>query len=214
MALNPNSFDESSPAFLALIRDRNPQKLGEGISAFAGEAYLELRAHPKVFPWGSFSQDDAIQEVILHFISSNCAKLKRYRDEGKPFRSWFNVVATRKIYDLIRQNKAEQERNLDFAAANPDFNWVEEVPSKDLGGNFENWDVLLWRKIEECVKKLTAKCKALILLAAGESDFERRKIMMGCPEKTNKQMSDDLRFCRKRLRACLENEGIDISEYL
>ena len=186
--------------------------MSEATRDFALFAYRLLTAYPPKILRDQSPQEreDWIQDIILHFTEDDCRVLREYRNTGHPFAAWFITVVNHKAYDFYRRMARQRGSltSLDVQSHPPAAAPVADNPEakSELGEIIE--------KVRGCLGKMTRKCQLLLKAAAEEYNPREMVTLLGEGERSNKQMSDDLRACRKRLRALLDEEGVDMRRYL
>jgi len=196
------------PAFLdAIERDMVRAKRD-----FAVFAYKLLQSYPPRILQGQTKEEreDWIQEIILHFTSDDCRVLREYRNTGHPFAAWFITVANHKAYDFCRKTGAYREKTTSLDdkpdyLSHPDASDSADVRS-ELG------EVI--GKVLACIKQMSRKCQILLQAAAEEYNPREMLALLGDDAGSNKQAADDLRACRKRLKALLTEKGVELDRYL
>jgi DNA-directed RNA polymerase specialized sigma24 family protein len=202
MSVEPSAADplESPwPPFLDHLDD-DPEGAR---AAFCDFAYRLLQVCPPRF-FASIPPDDradAIQEILIHCLRDGCRVLRRYQSQGRPFAAWFLAVAANKARDIVLPGMRVRKLALD------------EVPETALPnpGPSEG-DPLLRRKLSECLAGMGEKCRALLtLFADGLKPAEIAEVaagLLGYEEYSNRQASDDLRYCKDRLAKALAAAGV------
>jgi RNA polymerase sigma factor (sigma-70 family) len=192
-------LDDPSPAFLDLL-DSDPEKAK---AAFCDFAYRLLRVcRPRYFALLPVDQhEDAIQEILLHCIQNDCHVLRCYRPEGRAFAAWFMTVASNKARDIWRARKADRERPID------------EVPEISLRNpDPPPGDPLLEKRLLDCLNGMGEKCRVLLTLFLEEfKPAEMAEVaaqLLKLEHFTNRQASDDLRYCKSRLAEAMVAAGI------
>jgi RNA polymerase sigma factor (sigma-70 family) len=185
------------------------------IKEFADFAYRTLRFAPPRVLRGLKDQerDDAIQSIILHFIDNNCSILKRYQNTGSPFVAWFVTVAGNRAYDLLRRNASRPESaevSMDVEVGEG-HSLMEQIGDPSPGPESITVQRRLLDSVRHCLGQLSRKCQILLMAAAEEYDPIEMMRLSGLSGMSNKQISDDLRACRKRLKLLLEESGLDLA---
>jgi RNA polymerase sigma factor (sigma-70 family) len=146
-------------------------------------------------------REDLTHNFVLHCVKDNFRVLHKYRDEGKPFGCWLHIVAQNFFLDMLREQPIDDDPNLverlteDITAVNPE----EELP---------------WRELLDSVKKalpnLDRCCRLLLVLAAREFTPKEMVHVLRLRRDQNKKVSDDLRYCRQKLKRMLADDGADL----
>ncbi len=193
---------ETSPGFL-LFLDGNPSRAFEGFYLFAKRM---LSSVPPRILWQvpEERREDVVHEVILHCCQDDFRVLRKYRDRGKPFAAWFSFVARNRITDMIRKEMKEKGAvSLDVeqgvGAIIPDN---KPLPDHIIGSRN------LLSIVSECIGEMGESCRLLLMGAADGLKPRELARLMGWPRDWNKKASDDLRECRKKLKARLTGRGL------
>jgi hypothetical protein len=188
-------LDDPFPSFLARLNSESDRARAE----FGAFAYRLLAIRPpRVFGMvGSDRRDDLIQDVLLHCLRDDCRVLRTYRDHGRPFAAWLLCVAANVA--LSRASKYSL----------PPY----EEPAEVAVAPRER-DPLLVDMIEKSLGSMGQKCQFLLrLLADGFKPTEMvepARLFLGMLEYSNKQVSDDLRYCKSVLRNLIMDAGVDV----
>lgn len=199
-------LEQRWPSFLDELESNASQAARE----FVDYAYRTLTVRPPrvLRDLTSEERDDVIQEIIIHFIQDDCRVLKSYRNTGHPFTSWFLTVASNRAWDYFRKGTARAGQTISGDSAEGE----EGILGLQATSTPSPEDVTAQRRALDAVRRLLGrlgrKCQILLRAAAEEYTPQEMLVLTGLNEKTNKQVSDDLRACRKRLLALLEAEGI------
>jgi len=189
-------LDSPWPPFLDRLDDE------KGRAAFCEFAYRMLQVSPPRF-FARIQPDrrqDVIQEVLLHCLRDGCRVLRRYRPQGKPFAAWFITVASNKAKDLVLSS-LRREEPID------DVNPIE-LPNPGPSRS----DPLLRERLLRCLNAMGEKCRTLLTLLL--DDLKPAEVavsaaqLLGYEDYSNRQASDDLRYCRGRLAKLLEAAGV------
>lgn len=196
------------PSFLdALERD-----VARGTREFAAFAYKLLQSRPPRILQAQTTEEreDWIQEIIMHFTRDDCRVLREYRNTGYPFAAWFITVVNHKAYDFYRQNSTYRERTTSIDDGSGGHVQPDLADPADKRVEFSE----IIGKVSACIGKMSRKCQILLKAAAEEYNPREMLTLLGQDAGTNKQAADDLRACRKRLRALLRDEGVELGRYL
>jgi len=199
---------QSWPSFL----DTLEQDITRGKHEFAIFAYKLLQTRtPKILRSQTDEErEDWIQEIIVHFTDDDCRILREYRNTGHPFAAWFITVVNHKAYDFYRKFSSYRERTTSIDDK------PEGVGQPDLSDPADRRTELseIIGKVATCIRKMSRKCQILLQAAAEEFNPREMLTLLGKDAGTNKQAADDLRACRKRLKALLMDEGVELGRYL
>ncbi len=197
--------DPSWPDFLNELQT----DLDAAMAGFYSYAIQQLRCEtPKPLRYiPAHLQCDAVSDFIVHCFKDDLCVLKRYVNKGRTFAGWLHLVATNFFISWIRRN------------LNPRYSFVEFDPENSTGRRtsgldeqFELSDLL--EKISRIIGRLGEKCRLLLKLAAEEFEIKEIVTLMRYPKVANVKISNDLRYCRKKLVAELGKEGVLLAEYL
>lgn len=157
-------------------------------------------------------QEDVKQEVFLHCIQEDCRVLRQYVNRGKPFAAWLYTVARNVCVDHIRKKKPRKEEvsihegsngtGLENILANPADVLKRQVIARYIP------------IVKKMIERLDEHCRILLEMAADEFTPKEMALVLGLPASQNKKISDDLRYCREKLRKRLAEAGIDIGSIL
>ena len=68
--------------------------------------------------------------------------------------------------------------------------------------------------MKKIISRLDEKCRLLLEMAADELSIKEMVRLLRLSPDQNKKVSDDLRYCRKKLKKLLGEGGIDIEAIL
>ncbi len=201
---------QATPSFIACL-EQNPARAFREFYAFAWKL---LRAFPPPAMRG-FSvddRDDLIAEVILHCVKNDMRVLRSYRDMGHAFASWLLVVAQYKALDLLRSQSSPWRPSLRLE---PDGTGSAPPPVHARGARPD--ELAISRRNFELVMRIVREMAPedqILLLASAEGYPPRDLVrLLGRPAEQAKKVSDDLRYCRKRLKRLLKTKaGLDWRE--
>ena len=146
-------------------------------------------------------RQDFYHRLFLHFCENGYARLRKYRDRGKPFSAWLLRAAWNLAITEYRRQKPEQ--------------LVDDVsPIADDNPQIEaHTDVLRDEGIRECLSRLSDSCQTLIKgWAVDGMSLDDLRVLMGLPpgEKSVKRAWDEIhRKCKVQLVRCLKDRGIE-----
>ncbi len=205
MADQDRPLAETSPGFLGLL-DADPERAWSAFYTAATRLLLDPRSMPgalRRFPVSE--RHELVHGFLCHCCWNSFRVLRRYTDSGHPFASWLRVVANHWLADRWREPARSRTDSLEDDAR----------PVVRTGSNpdHEATRNLLWEKVWLCVDRLGARCR--ILLHGSIEDLLKPQdlaLLVGLPPEKNKEVSDMLRHCRRRLRQALSDEGIGAAE--
>lgn len=189
-------LDQTWPTFLDGI-DSHPEEAFAGLHEFCWR--LLLSRPPRVF--GDLSTDDRhdlTADLVARLAADDFARLRTYRDRGLPFAGWVSRIATNMALDLFRKRK--------LAAA------LEPDPPPAVAHAAETLDrSRLLEAVREALRRIRRKCRLLLEAAADGYKPKEIALLLGYPPGAGKQVSDDLRSCRRTLKRMLEEGGHDLT---
>lgn len=194
---SPHPLDDPHPRFLDLL-GTNPERALEDFATFA---YRLFQAQvPRVMrALDPEARKEVIQEVLLH-CASRPEVLRAYIPRpGVPFAAWLLAVASNRAISWLRSNGRPA---LGIAV---DPAQLDRVPSHERDASWRTDLALL------CVREQTDKCQLLLemfLLGYHAQEIaECAPSLMDLPDYSNRQASDDLRYCKRCVRQCLGRKG-------
>jgi DNA-directed RNA polymerase specialized sigma24 family protein len=209
---SPHSQDhplrQTWPAFLDVLE----KDIAQAKHEFAVFAYRLLQSRPPRILQSQTTEEreDWIQEIILHFTDDDCRVLREYRNTGHPFAAWFITVVNHKAYDFYRKAGTYRDRTASTDDKPDDIGHPDPSDPADIRAEFGEIIV----RVTACIRKMSRKCQILLQAAAEEYNPREMLTLLGADAGTNKQAADDLRACRKRLKALLAEDGIELNRYL
>lgn len=206
-----NEKDQCWPPFLNLL-DSSPEEAARQFFLYV--ARLLRVSPPRVMrSLTEDDRDDVIQIIAIHCIKGNFKVLREYTDQGKPFAAWFYPIARFRIIDYIRN----RGRKLVTISVDPSRDGETEGLRPTTGnpgpGNFgEMRDTL--DIVRTCMTKLDQYCQLLLRMAGDELRPKEMVRLFRWPATRAKKVSDDLRYCRTKLKNLIQSQGVDIAECL
>ena len=203
--------DLSWPDFLDLL-DSEPQR---AFDQFYRYAYRELTDMPPR-PMRALSienQQDLLEDIILHCVNNDFRILRQYRNVGKSFACWLYKIAHNKAlkYLIILKKKwpapPEPENPGDKDLIEKLTYHIENQQEK----RYEFKEIL--SKVRESIKKIDNRCRLLLEMASDEYTPREMVMVLGLPKDKNVKVSNDLRYCRKKLEDLLYVRGVIIEDY-
>ncbi len=184
------------PGFLDLL-DSEPGKALDEFYRLASGTIARVPPRP-VRGLAKQAFEDFFHDFVLACCKGRFRKLKQYRDRGRPFAGWLYVVAHNFALDWLAR--------LDQPMENTNFAETAGVSGNGLAHLVQN--------VQQAISTLSEKCRLLLKLAAEEYTPKEMTLAMGWPEDQNAKASNDLRYCRRKLRQILADSGVDIEEEL
>lgn len=203
--------EESWPAFLNML-DSDPKAAFAAFYRLA-VATLSLTSPRPMRGLCKEDRQDFIHEVVFHCVRDDFRVLRRYVDAGKPFRVWLYSIAHNKCLDYLRC--AGGKARVVSIHENPDRKGLENVladPSAGPDKRVEGADLIA--AIRRAIAQIGERCRMLLEMAADEFTPKEMVTVLRLPPDQNKKISDDLRYCRERLKKLLAEAGIDISSLM
>jgi RNA polymerase sigma factor (sigma-70 family) len=206
------------PPFLDLL-DSDPPRAQELIARTV-YAYLETHALRLLRPLGD-RRHDAIQVVVLHLLNGDFRVLRKYKNEGRPFGTWFSRVVGNRLRDFVRHEPPDCvpiDGAVGREGSSPAVTLIAPNPGPDKMAE----DRILLEQVATCFNALEAECRYVLMSRAeGRSGMEIAKILWPpWPEDTDERMRlakaalEKGRSCRKALLRCLVKRGIRLEEAL
>lgn len=204
-------LEQSWPDFLEYLQS----DWRKAADQFAGFAYKVLQSQPPAIlkTLNDDLRKEIIQLTVIHFIDNECRILKNYTDQGKPFKSWFYQVAYRKALDIVREKVRTDPRYVSRPKdSEEDFNIFDvlEDTTSQADADLRGGEIL--EIIAGALRTLKTKCQLLILGAASGFQAKQLAVLLGLGQKGNVTAANDLRYCRKQMKALLAKEGINLKE--
>lgn len=195
-ALPAHPLEQRRPGFLTLI-DTDPDRAWTEFHQFA---WKQLRAYPpRIFQdLDPATRDDLIAEIVLDCRRDDFHMLRGYRDEGVPFAAWLGRVARNRALSHRRREGTSDRVMLE--GSHPSG----EPPPDDAVHYRRSLDV-----VRDFIQRLNDKCRHLLSAAAAGFKPAEIAAQLGVAARDGKQVSDDLRWCRRGLRRLLREGGFD-----
>ncbi len=201
----PEIDDPSWPRFLNDLY-RDPQAAMSGFYEIASRQLRHETPRPlRYIP--AAMQGDAISDFFLHCFRDDLRVLKLYVNKGRAYAGWLHLVATNYFLDWIRRNLNPRYSFTEFEEAG------EGIPRARVQSNSQENRELLER-VQQAIGKLGENCRLLLELAAEEFEIKEIVTILRYPKEANIKVSNDLRYCRKKLIFELQKLGISLAEYL
>ncbi len=194
------------PEFLGLL-ESDPPKAAEMFYTYAFQ--LLSVCPPRIMRMIEPSEkDDLIQEIAIHCIANDLRVLKTYRRQSVPFEAWFYMVARNKILDHLKM----KGRRVQFADPPIDDRDDSGQPGKQQKQEPEMKDML--NSVETALEDMDRKCRLLLKLAAREFKPSEMARILRLPAEEAKKLSNDLGYCRRKLRDLLASGGMNMDGIL
>jgi len=195
-AVSTTDNRDSWPEFLNLL-ESDPKGALDGFYRLACNSIGSVPPRPVR---GLSKQD--FEDFFHDFVGVCCEKrfrkLRKYANRGRPFAGWLYVVAHNYALDWIAKTGRPREVPGDYESeVNPDTGLSTLVDT-----------------VREAMRTLSEKCRLLLKLAAEEYTPKEMALAMGWSASDNAKASDDLRFCRRKLREVLTQSGVDVDAEL
>jgi len=151
-------------------------------------------------------QADVQREIVLHCIDDNFRVLRQFRETGSNFDAWFCTVCMNKTKDFVKRETRYQQILADELRPTGD-------PESSTPAGLERPDEIaaarrLIAQVNQCIEVLDRHCRLLIRMSGEE--FKPLEIVrvLRWPASKAKKVSDDLRYCKERLRKLLAERGV------
>lgn len=197
-------YSESVPKFLRLL-DSNPVQAWVGLHEFT---WSTLTTHPPAAFRGLArdEREDVIADLVERLRDDGFAKLRKYRNIGRPFANWLVTVAERFTRSRLRSRRAAERRDRAVQERAGYVPGGEAVsPAVSLSESVEAREVL--EHVRTCMAELDPADRVLLQAAADGYKPRELTVLLGA-SLSNKQVSDRLRYLRRRLRAELASRGV------
>lgn len=203
-------MNDSWPDFLDRL-DQDPDGAFADFYALTCQSLQSVPPRPlKAVPKDEWL--DRIHEVVYHCCRDSFAALRRYKDRGKPFVAWLHVVAHNRIYSVVNPQLDKPQ----IAPLSEDSGKHRAESAILRGGGSPELRAQL-AQLQEAVRKALGgvgdKCRTLLKMAADEWTPQEMASVLRQPPATSKKISDDLRYCRRRLRDMLYESGVDVEDF-
>ncbi len=200
-------LQEPWPSFLNYL-DADPMRAGREFCEFALKFFTAI--NPRfLHSFNSSERSDAKQEICLHCISDDFRVLRQYRLINRGFGSWFYVIAHNKAMDLLRKS-GRTVKVLESSSKSAGQSAATTEPALNPHGALVSMDRL--RVVVSVIRKMDEYCQLLLRMGADElTPIEMTRILRWRLDKA-KKISDDLRYCREKLRGLLRQVGVDLAK--
>lgn len=197
------TLDHRRPAFLdRLETDRNA-----AFEEFFRYAWRLLSACPPapLLRLSTERREDIIADVILHCVRDEFRVLRTYREGSFP--GWLLMIARNRAVDEIRRDS--RRREVPLPPDEPGESPVASIPSREPSASARSeWSECL-ALVRDCLARMSKKCQILLWGTAQGLRPRELERFLGISPGSNKKTSDDLRYCRRRLKDLLAAEGFE-----
>ena len=203
--------DKTWPSFLSRL-DSDPESAFEDFYRLAWRILEEVPPRP-MRGLAEGDREDVFHETIYHCVRNNFRILRRYVDRGRPFAAWLYTIAHHKCIDFLRVGRV-QSGSVSFDQ-DPDGKGLEKIlsnPADDPVKRVELAEVL--GIVKSALAELGDYCRLLLEMASDELTPREMVLVLRVPRDQNKKVSDDLRYCREKLKKRLAEIGLDISSFI
>ena len=150
-------------------------------------------------------QRDLQRDIILHFIADNFRVLRQFRQTGANFDAWFCTVCLNQMKDFLKKRNRYRQvvfDDPDGAAQLAAHDRTQQNPEEATHRR------RLVAEVSRGIGLLDRYCRLLIRL--GGEEFKPREIVrvLRWPQEKAKKVSDDLAYCKEKLRKLLAERGI------
>ncbi|MCX5753166.1 MAG: sigma-70 family RNA polymerase sigma factor [Candidatus Krumholzibacteria bacterium] len=201
--------DFSWPPFLKLL-DSDPAAAFDGFYRFAVKSLTDMP--PRLMRTMNRDDfEDLLHEIIYHCVKDNYRVLRQYVAKGHSFAAWLYTVAHNKCLDIQRKPM------IDCEPIDRDKNGkslANVLADKKSRGEDRAELVEILEATKRAMAQMDERCRLLLALAAEEYKPEEMVLVLRMPPGQNKKVSDDLRYCREKLKKLLTQAGIDIRALL
>ena len=212
--MTPRDIDPQSawPDFLDEL-DTHPQRAAEAFYRFTFR--LIQVAPPRVLnQLDQGDRDDLVQDVVVYCIRDDFRVLRTYKDVGKPFAAWLFFMIRNRVLDRLK-SRSRKDRTIvrDRSESSPEGleRSDAEVPRGADSSDRASFTEVLG-VVRRLMQSLDEHCRLLLRMAGDELTPREMTRLLGWPPERSKKVSDDLRYCRKKLFSLLAEKGIDPQE--
>jgi RNA polymerase sigma factor (sigma-70 family) len=151
-------------------------------------------------------KESLISDIIYHCVRDDFAVLRKYDDLGYPFEAWLYKIAHRIVLDWLKRKKREKELSRSSDDKDPNDCSIELA---DHHGHSQPLLEMV-RQVKALIPLLGKNCQLLLKLAAEEYTPKEMALVLQLSSDQNKKVSDDLRYCRQRLKNLMWERGFDL----
>ena len=200
-------LDEPRPSFLDEL-DSDREAAAREFYDFATRL---LRSNP---PWplttlSHDSKQDFIQEFIIYCTEDNFARLRKYKNEGKPFARWLYVTSHNFCLNFLKKGKVAPRLQAEYREY-----YRARATRSNLDPDERAFLVRLIEAVQECISMLDARCQELLMYASDGLKPSEISSAINRPDMCAKKVSDHLGYCRKQLVELLFRRGINIEDWI
>lgn len=194
---------EGWPKFLDLL-DTDRQTAWEQFYVYGRSLFLKFPPSC-LLSLDRDEQQEVMDRILEHCRNDDFRVLRTYRNTGRRFSGWLYSIAFNYAIDYLR---AKARRRRIEAGLNHDPAPPESPDTQQADRPIRLREV--YRLAREAMRKLDRRCQLLLSLAADELTPKEMLPFLQEAGTNNVKVSNDLRYCRKKLRDLLSVQGCDI----
>jgi len=202
----------SNPEFLSLL-SCDPNRAFAEFYVFAKKV-LQTAPPPVLGAFPAADQEFEINGVIYFCVENDFQILRKYTDQGNSFASWFYRVAYRWLLSRLRRRNNINDKLIPLETDSEGLNLESVLPDPKHGADTQLEFNNLRAIVQEAIAQMDDDCQNLLGMAAKQMKPKEMAQIRKCPGETNKSISDNLRYCRKKLERILLASGLNIHELL
>jgi RNA polymerase sigma factor (sigma-70 family) len=203
----------TSPDFMGYL-DTDPDLAMEHIGRLLyallfGQPNRRLRSIPEE------KRRDAAHYVYICFVQNEFRVMRRYVDQGVPFRHWFAVAVNNHLANYIKKESRYDKYYVPIDPSPEEGDRSRERPDE---GDLPPDEALIHKeelkRVEQCLETLPPECRYVLLARGrGYSGEEIAQQLWTWPEDSKerkrlaKKVLDDAREYRRMLVTCLQRRG-------
>ncbi len=188
------------PSFMDWL-DANPEKAWEELYVYAWRL-VQLRP-PAIFrSLSEEDQADLFQKLLFDLREDDFRRLRSYENKGRAFASWFWTVLRNRTRDCMKYEQHRRHEDLSEL--------LEALESSEPDPEVQAELAELLRQVEVALEHLSPQCQLLLKAAAEGYTPQELQILLGAGPSENKKLSDQVRYCRRKLTEQLERTGISV----
>jgi DNA-directed RNA polymerase specialized sigma24 family protein len=200
-------FEQPYPSFLRLLGTADQSS---AIAEFGRCAQHWLKQNPTKCMRTSSPErrDDVIGDVVLRLIENDAARLRNYKDQGRPFFAWLLTVAENRCKTLRAKDKGEE--SLD--ETDPEDGPVHQPASPEPDYDTETLIEIVWKY----AKQLDTDC-LLGLIGRYVDGWEPRDVvfLLGrSGPKENVRVAARISYCLEVLKELILDAGFRREDFL
>jgi len=156
---------------------------------------------------------DLIHDIVYHCVKDDFRVLKQYvKRANTNFAAWFYVTARNKCRDILK-SKEYKYNGISYDNDCND-NVIRKLKSSNMSPEEEAELNEIIDLVETKISEMDEKCRKLLSLSAyGLKPIDIVAILRQ-PRSNNKKLSDEIRYCRKKLIDKLQEENVNILSIL